>query len=48
MLSSNHSTHEIAAITDYPNAFTRGDRVLIVQVRKSYAWVVPDESFDSS
>ncbi len=48
VLSYNHSTQEIAAITDCPHVFGKGDRVLIVQVSKSCAWVVPDESFNSS
>lgn len=48
ILSFSSSTRELLAITDYPNAFAKGDRVLVVQVSKSHAWVVPIDMFDSS
>lgn len=42
-ISRHHSTQEITALTDYPNAFSQGDRVLIIQVVDSHAWVVPGD-----
>ena len=42
------STQEILAVTDYPNVFSQGDRVLVIQVVDSHAWVVPGEVLDNS
>lgn len=40
------STKELIAFTDPPNAFNKGDQVLIVQVKDTQAWVVPGNIFE--
>jgi len=40
---SNDSMQEFVALTDHPHSFEHGDRVLIVQVKNTYVWVVPGD-----
>lgn len=42
----DNSTKELIAFTDPPNAFNKGDQVLIVQVKDAQAWVVPGNLFE--
>ncbi len=40
---SSDSMRECIALTDYPHSFEHGARILILQVKNAYVWVVPGD-----
>lgn len=46
-IAANHATKELVALTEYPNSFSQGDRVVVVQMQKSHAWVVAEKALYS-